>query len=485
MFVTILIGLYTSRVVLNALGVTDYGIYSLVGGIVSMLSFLNVGLAGASQRFISFEIGKGNDGNTNNVFCNAIITHYVLALLVFIIMESIGLWLVNYKLNISPERLVAANWVFQCSIITFAISVTNVPYTACIIAHEKMGQFAYLSIFEVGLKLLIAIIILHTKYDRLIIYSFLLLGIQIIVRVCYMVYCRRKFTEAHFSFKFDKSLFKEMISFAGWGCIGNMGFSLKDQLSNIILNLFFGTTVNAARGIATQVNGIINSFASNFTIAVNPQITQNYSSGNIPRCISLTSTGSKYAFFLMSLITIPFLINVEYVLRIWLGEVPEYTAVFVSIILISSCIYSLTHTISTAILATGNVKWFQSLLAIILLSEIPVAYLLLKLGCKPYVALIPSIFTSFISLVMRIILLHKYVPKFIVWDYLTNTFLRCILIFVVAYLLSNWIHSFFEVNFIGLVITSLISVIIYVTIVIIWGLNQEERNVVLSKIKNR
>lgn len=482
MLITIVLGLYTSRIVLNALGINDYGIYSVVGGIVSMLTFLNVGMSGASQRFISFELGKDDKSSLNKVFSNCIISHYIIAFIIVIILETIGVWFVNNKLVIQHDRLYAANWVLQCSIVTLALSVISVPYNACIIAHEKMGEFAYISILEVFLKFIIALVILKCEFDKLIFYSTLIMIVQLIICIIYSVYCKRNFIECSCTLKPDKQLLKQMISFASWGCIGNMGFTLKDQLSNIILNLFFGTTVNAARGIAGQVNGIINGFAVNFTMAMNPQITKQYSAGNIGRSKELAMAGSRYSFFLLSIVSIPFMINVEYILKLWLGIVPEHTGIFVCIILIASCVYAMTHTISTAILATGRVKWFQILLSIILLLDVPAAYLILKIYHISYLALIPSIVTNGLTLIMRIILLHRYIPEYSIRDYLINTVCRCVSIFILASFFSFYIHSFFIDSFITVILTSTISTIIIMTLIYFCGINTKEREYVKDKI---
>lgn len=482
MIITMLIGLFTSRYVLNALGFTDYGIYNVVGGVVTMLAFLQVGMNGASQRFISYEMGRGDINSLRNVFCNSVIAHNTIAFIALLFFETIGLWVVNYKLVIPVDRLFAANWVFQCSIITFAVSVISVPYTACVVAHEKMGQFAYISILDTVIKFLIAVGIMYSSSDRLIIYATLILADQILVRMIYSIYCKRKFEECTFKYKLDKGLFKQMFAFAGWGFIGNMGFSLKDQLSNILLNMFFGPAVNAARGVSSQVMSIIVSFAGNFTMALNPQITKQYAAGNISRSKTLAIAGSKYAFYLLMIIGIPFIINEHYVLRLWLGDVPEYTDYFVCISLISSSIYSMSHTISTGILATGHVKWFQSLLAITLLLEVPIGYVVLKLGGTPYMAVIPGVFTCFLSIILRIVILHRLIPEYSISEYVLGTILRCFIVAIIAFVPSYYIHSFFDENFFTMLATAFISAIIVIFCVLLIGLNSSERHMVLMKV---
>lgn len=485
MFFTLVVGLYTSRVVLNSLGFSDYGIYNVVGGIVTMLTFFNAGMASASQIFISYSLGKGDLKELKNVFCTSVITHISIALLVAIILESIGIWFLNCKMNIPLDRMFAANCVFQLSILTLIVSIISVPYNSCIIAHEKMGTFAYISIFETMSKLFIAYVITFSYWDKLVLYASLLAILQIIIRFIYTFYCKNKFKECSFAYKFDRKLFREMFAFAGWGSIGNMGFSLKDQGSNIILNLFFGTTINAARGIATQVNGIVNQFASNFTMAMNPQITKSYAAGDIQESIKLANEGSKFAFFLLSCISIPLILNIDYILKLWLGKVPNYTSEFVVIIVLCSVIYSLTHTLSTSILSTGKVKWFQSFLAIILLAELPISYMILFWGGKPYYALIPALFTNFASLILRLIILHKLIPQYNIMEYVSHILIRCLVVFCFSLGISYVLLKQLPDGILYVVLSFVGSFVIVVASIYTLGLTKVEKNKLLSVVKNK
>lgn len=376
MLLTIIVGLYTSRVVLNTLGVNDYGIYNVVGGIVAMLAFLNSAMTAASQRFISFELGTQNLQKLKNVFCTSITIHITIACIIFIIAETLGLWFLNTHMNIPVDRMTAANWVYQCSILTFIITVISVPYNACIVAHEHMKAFAYISIIEVTLKLIIVYLLLILPTDKLIVYAILVLCISLIIRLIYSIYCKKNFKECTYQFKFNKRLFKEMFAFAGWSIIGNLGFSLKDQGSNIILNLFYGTAINAARGVALQVNGIINTFSNNFIMALNPQITKQYAAGHIKESIQLVYAGCRYSFFLLSIISIPIIINLDYLLSLWLGTVPTYTVEFLYFSLIAALINSMAIPLVTAMQATGKIKTFQITICIIMLCELPLAYIM-------------------------------------------------------------------------------------------------------------
>ena len=484
MLLTMGVGLYTSRVILNTLGISDYGIYNVVGGTVNILAFFNVGMMGASQRFISYELGKGDARRLGVTFSTAVVTHAILALIILVLGEAIGVFLLNEYLNIPENRLFAANCVLQFSILTFVLSTIIIPFNSCIISHEHMNVYAYVSVVEALLKLGVAISLIYSTIDNLILYSSMLMGVQISVSAVYFFYCKTHFCECSSFRSFDVSQFKKMFSFAGWGMVGNTGFTLKDQCSNILLNLFFGTGINAARGIATQVNGIINGFAANFSMAMNPQITKLYASGNVKESMELVYAGSRFTFYLLSIIVIPFLINSNYILTLWLGQVPEYTNVFVSIILLGSLIYSLSHTVSTAIQATGNVKWFQISLSTILLTEIPIAYIILRLGGLPYHALLPSLLTIPLTLLVRIVILKKYVPDYSIRVYFISCVFKCFFIFLVSISISYYIRTLIpDECFLTVVLSSLSSLAITGLIIGAVGLNSRERLFIMNKLK--
>lgn len=485
MLLIIIVGLYTSRVVLNTLGVTDYGIYNVVGGIVSMLAFLNSAMVAASQRFISFELGTGNLERLKKVFCTSVSIHIALAVIILLIAESIGLWFVNTHLNIPLERMTAANWVYQCSILTLILTVVSVPYNSCIVAHEHMKAFAYVSIVEAVLKLLIVYILLVGNIDKLILYAILVAGVALIVRIIYGIYCKRHFEECSYHFVFDRKLFKEMFAFAGWSVIGNWGFSFKDQGSNIILNLFFGTVVNAARGVVMQVNGIISNFSSNFTMALNPQITKQYAAGDVESSMKLVYAGCRYSFYLLLLITVPVMINREYLLKLWLGNVPEYTSQFLMLVLISTLINVMSSTIVTALQATGKIKVFQITICLIMLSELPLAYLILKNGGEPYMAMYPTILVMLVGLFARFILLKRQMPTYRLRYFTINIVCKNLLIGLFCFLISAWVHGFFQQNIIWFLLTSLIAFVISSLVIYATGLSKEERLKLTLLIRNK
>lgn len=484
MIVTIVIGLYTSRILLNALGFSDYGIITVVGGLVTMISFLRVGMSGAAQRFLSVELGKGDMDSLRNTFCATVLTHIVITIIGVIFLESLGLWFLNYKLNIPADRLYYANWVFQSCIISFAVTILAVPYNAAVIAHEHMGAFAYITIAETLFRFVLAFSLYYSPIDKLILYSILTALGQIIISSLYWRYCKKHFEECTFTFHYDKKLTKEMLSFAGWGFVGNMGFSTKDQLSNVLLNLFFDTTINAGRGIAARVSGVINSFAQNFTTALNPQIAKLYAAGEYEKSRDLVYAGSRYSFYLLLMIAVPFLTNEHYILMLWLGDIPPYTDSFVFIILTVALIYSMAHSTATAIMTTGKVRSLQLGLALILLSEIPIAYVMLKCGCNPWQALIPSIVTTMVTVLYRYYLITKYVPIYSFKHFIIHTVLRCLAIYAVTLALSLYIRTLLPEGFWFFIITSFISLIIVLAFVYAFGLTTAERQMAIGKVKS-
>ena len=481
MFITLAVGLYTSRVVLNVLGVSDYGVYNVVGGIITTVSFLNVAMVQASQRFLSFELGIGNLERLNKVFCTSFNIHFVICVIAVLIGETVGLWFVNAKLVIPEERMVAANWVYQASILTFVVGVMSVPYNSSIVAHEKMSAFAYISILEMFLKLAIVYLLLVIPFDKLIVYSILMVLVSVCIRSCYTIYCKKKFKECTYYFIFDKKLFREMFSFAGWSVFGNVGFSFKDQISNIILNLFFGPTVNAARGIGMHVAALVNTFATNFTMAINPQITKQYAAGNLESSRKLVYAGCRYSFYLLSLISIPLMINIDYILKLWLGIVPEYTNQFVILTLLSSLLYVLSGSVTTAIQATGRIKWFQIGICIIMLSELPIAWILLDFGFPPYSVMWPTITTYLLAIVFRFWLIMRYVEGYHFEEYFFYVVLRCLLLFGLCYYLCSFLGH--ACGFISLIILSLISIGISAIVFLFLGISHSERLVLINKVR--
>lgn len=378
------VSLYTSRVVLNTLGVTDFGIYNVVGGVITMLGFLTISMSAASSRYITYGIGKGDIAATKQTFGNILSIHFILAGVILLLGETIGLWFVLEKLHIPTDRQTAALWVYQFSVLTSMLSVVSIPYNAAIIAHERMKAFAYMGIVDAVLKLLIAYLLLVIPYDKLKVYALLLFLIQIFDRIVYGVYCTRHFEETRARCTLSGKLFKEIFCFAVWTMNSHLAVIGYTQGINILLNMFFGPAVNAARGVAVQVQSTVKSFCSNFQIALNPQLTKSYAQNNLQHTHKLLKTSSKFSFFMLFFISLPLMLEAPLVLRWWLGIVPEHTVNFIRLMLCSNMFVALSNPLVESVRATGRIKRFQTIEGTMLLCIVPIAYLILKLfGVAP------------------------------------------------------------------------------------------------------
>lgn len=383
MLFIMVISLFTSRVFLQQLGAQDFGIYNVVGGVVAMFSVFSNSLASAISRFITYELAKNDNIRLRRIFSTSVTIQIGLAIGIIVLAEIGGLWFLNYKMNIPLDRMYAANWVFQLSILSFAVGLISVPYNAMIIANEKMAAFAYISIFEVIMKLLICYCLIITPIDKLISYSILLFLLSVGLRLMYGIYCKRHFQACSYSFFIDKQIIKEIAGFAGWSSFTLVAYTLYNSGLNILLNLFFGPILNAARGIASQVQNAVQGFSKNFEIALNPQIIKNYAEKNYERMYSLIFKGTKFSFFLMFFLTLPLMIELDVVLSVWLGKIPDHTINLVRLILILINIDTLGGPLYTAQQATGKIKEFQLITGTLMLMILPVSYLCLKLKGFP------------------------------------------------------------------------------------------------------
>ncbi len=423
------ISLYTSRVVLATLGVEDYGIYNVVGGFVAVFGFLNNSMATATQRFLSYEIGQRDYAQLARVFSMSVNIHFVIALIIFLLAETIGLWVVDTQLTLPDERIAAAKWVYQFSILAFLVNVVSVPYNAAIIAHERMNVFAWVSVIEVSLKLLIVFMLQWIGYDKLKLYAVLIFGVALIIRVIYGAYCKVNFSESKFRFFWDKPLFKTLLSFAAWNLWGNVAVAMYSQGVNILLNIFFGPVINAARGIAYQVQGTVNGFVQNFQMAINPQIVKSFAADDRNYMHQLIFQSAKYSFFLLFVLSVPILLETETILKLWLNIVPENTVMFTQLVIINALIDSISGSLMTAAQASGKIKLYQGVVGGLLISILPISYLFLKLGFPPEITLYISISVSVIALFSRLIIISPLV-NLSIKGYLKNVVLRIALVVI-------------------------------------------------------
>ena len=482
MLLTMAITLYTSRVVLSALGEVDFGIYNVVGGFVTMFTVISGAMTTATQRFLSFEIGKKEKGNVRSMFSTAVMIHLILGGIILILAETFGIWFLNTHMNFPANRYDAANWVFQCSLLTFIINVVSVPYNAAIIAYEKMKAFAYISIVEVTLKLLIVYLIIISPIDRLILYSILLALIAVTIRVLYGIYAKRNFPDCVFDWKWNKKYGKNVMSFVSWNLIGSLAGVAKEQGINILLNIFFGAAVNAARGIAYQVSNAMNSFVNNFQLAMNPQIIKSYASNEKHDMFKLVFRGSKLSYLLLLTLSLPIILEAPFILVIWLKNVPEYTVIFMRLVLITALIDSLSGTLITSMHASGKVREYQIIVGGISLLTLPIAYIVLKNGYPPYSAMFVGIFISIACHFARLILLNKTIGLPIIMFIKTVTlrvFIISILSLIIPIIAFILIKGYSWLTFIAICFISFMSTM---TISYLLGLSKNEKLFCKNKV---
>lgn len=469
------ISLYTSRAVLSVLGEVDFGIYNVVGGFVTMFTVISGAMTTATQRFLSFEIGKKENGNVKPMFSTAVMIHLILGGIILIFAETFGLWFLNTHMNFPKDRFFAANWVFQFSLLTFIINVVSVPYNAAIIAYEKMKAFAYVSIIEVTLKLLIVYLIIISHIDKLILYTILLAAIAIIIRIIYGVYAKRNFPDCVFYWNWDKTYRKNVMSFVSWNLIGSLANVAKEQGINVLLNIFFGATINAARGIAYQVSNAINGFVNNFQLAMNPQIVKSYAADERSDMFKLVFKGSKLSYLLLLTMSMPIIIEAPFILKIWLKNVPSYTVIFLRLVLITALIESLSGPLITSMHASGKVRDYQIIVGGISLLTLPISYLFLKIGYPPYSAMFVGILISILCHFARLILLYKIIDLPIIKFIKTVTirvFLISLLSIIIPIITFLWLKGDSWLTFIFICMISFMSTI---TISYLLGLNANEK----------
>ena len=483
MLFMMVVSLYTSRVILNALGVEDFGIYNVVGGVVAMFTVISGSLSAAISRFITYELGKGDQSKLNKIFSASVTIQLLLSLIIVVLIESVGVWFLNAKMTIPAERMTAANWVLQFSIITFVINLISVPYNAAIIAHERMSAFAYISILEAVCKLAIAFLIMVSPMDKLVFYAILMCVVSVIVRFTYGHYCKKHFTECIYHFHWDKDILKKMFGFAGWNFIGASSAVLRDQGVNIVINIFCGPAVNAARGISSQVNSAIMGFVNNFMIALNPQITKSYASGDHKYMMTLIFQGARLSFYILLLLSLPVILNAHYILKLWLSNVPEHTELFVQLILICAMGESLSNTMVTAMLATGNIRNYQIVVGGLQMLNLPVSYVCLRLGCMPESVLIVAIVISQCCLAARLYMLRGMIGLSSI-QYIKNVYFNIIIVALLSLSVPAILSRYMEESFLSFVVLSLVAVICTIAVEFYVGCNGKERAFVIEKMGN-
>lgn len=483
MGVMMIISFFTARITLEALGVVDYGINNVVGGLVSMFSLISSSLSSSVSRFITFGLGKGDKKELNTIFSTSVNIHIILAIIVVIAIETIGIWFLNNKMTIPADRLTAAHWILQCSTFMFALGLLSTPYNAAIIAHERMDVYAYFTLFDAFSRLAIVFSIKYYGGDKLILLAIISLIPSLIKQFYYWYFSKRNFEECTYHAVWEKKIFKEMFSFAGWNFIGCTAGLTKDQGVNIAINMFTGPAVNAARGIAMQINGIIGQFIGNFMVAINPQITKGFAAGNYERMHHLIFKGTRFSYYLFMFLSIPIFLEIETILYIWLGQVPEHTVTFTRLVLVLSLAEIISNALITAQNATGKIRNYQIVVGGTLFLNFPISYTLLNLGFFPEITIIVAIVISQICLYERLLFLRKTVllPA---KQFLFRVYANIIIVTILSAIVPTTIHSCIEDTTLRFFAVC-ISAILTSALVIYWvGLKKEERALAINYIKH-
>lgn len=482
MILVMAVSLYTSRVVLRVLGVSDYGVYNVMGGIIGMLGYINTLLSGSTSRFLTIDLGKGDINNLTETFSVSNSLSVISSILFLILGETVGLWFMNTQLNIDPLRMDAANWVYQCALLSSIFTVLQAPFSASIIAHEKMNVYAYMSIFDVLMKLTIVFSLMVFDYDKLKLYSMLLLFVNILSFIIYSIYARRKFEEASYRLSFNIEKIKEIFSYSGWNMVILFANMLNNYGLNILLNIFYGTVVNAARGLAFQVNQVANQLYSNFQTASRPQIMKYYAQGNIQGMSSLICNTSKYSALLLFCLIIPVFFNVDGLLQIWLGENPQYTSWFVRVILLQTLCSAVDYPVGMGIQAVGKMKLPNLTVSLVYLFIFPIGYLAMKMGLGPIISYAIYIAISPIILMIDLLILKRY-TGFSIKTYMEDVIKPIILIAIICILPIIVLSSLGQVEGIWQILLKTAIEALWVCIVIFMlGLSKNTRHIILNKI---
>lgn len=481
MFITMAISLYTSRIILENLGIDNYGIYNVVGGLVGMFAILTSTQNVAISRFLTFELGTGNNEKLSIIFSTSITIQIIMSAIILVIGESVGLWYVNNVMVIPPDRLVAANYCYQFSILTCIIGLFVVPFNALIIAHERMNVFAYMGLLGSLFVLAMAFLIAISPIDRLIFYGFLLMCSSVTVALINIIYCRKHFDETQFHFSIDKKTLKEMLSFSGWNYIGSSSGILREYGGNLLINFYFGPTVNAARALSSSVNNAITQFSGNFTTALKPQIIKSYAAGQKEYLFNLIHKGSKLSVFLMMFVSAPVLLNTSFVLHLWLKKVPDQTVLFTQLVLIYTMVEMISGPIITTMLATGKIKKYQIVVGGIQLLNIPISWLILFLGGIPQTVVLVSIGIAHCTLVARLVMMRDMIGLGI-RNFIEEVYLRILLTAVVGMIIPFIVHLFLGNGWANFLITSTVCVFTMGLSILYVGCNSEERKYIYTSI---
>ncbi len=479
------ISLYTVRIILNALGEEDYGIYNVVGGIVTLFSFLTSTMSSASQRFFSYELGKGDYVKLNKYFNINLLCYFLISVVIIILAETIGLWLLNAQMTIPENRVDAAHWVYHFAVISFMISLWTIPYSAMIVAHEKMSIYAYVGIFEALFRLIIAYILTSISFDRLKVYAVLTCILASFLFLSYYVYCDKKYREeTKIHNIWDYSIFKEVVSYSGWNLFGAFAIVMRNQGVNILLNIYFNPIVNAARAIALQVESAVVVFANNFFTAVKPQIIKQYSANERAKMMGLIFRSTRFCFFLVFVIALPVILETDTILKLWLNDYPAYTIDFTRISILYGLVDVLCNPMVISVQATGKVKTYQIVISSVLILIIPLSYLFLRMGCRPNITLYITLIISIICFFIRISFMKSLLNMPIIY-YIKDALLPIIIVTVISTIPPFIVHILLDESFIRLILVMLVSIISSAIAIYSLGITNVERKYINNLISSK
>lgn len=473
MLFSLIVSFLTAGVLLSTLGVVDYGIYNVVGGLVIMFSLVSGSLSASTSRFLTFELGK-EDGEPNKVFNASLQIHLLIIAVVVVLLETVGLWFLEHEMNIPQNRMLAAQYVFQFSVFAFALNLLSVTYNADIIANEHMDAFAYIGILDTVLRLIILYLLWIGNFDKLILYSFLQFAVSLIIQSVYMIYCRYNFEESKLHRTFHKDMFLKIAGFSGWNFIGSSAALLRDQGVNLCINIFCGPAINASRAIGVRVNSMVSVFGHNLLSAFNPQITKNYASGNLVDVTNLCILGSRYGFLLLFLISFPIMVRMEYLLELWLHNVPEHSVAFGILALLLSLVDILSIPLITLLLATGDIKWYQISVGGTLLLNVPISYVLLRLGYAPEWTVVVAIGLSLVCLFIRL-KMAQMLAGFPINRFLKEVLVKVVTVTIIALLFYWTTTQYFNLASTGAILYVLTCGAFNMIILYFIGLNRNER----------
>lgn len=484
MIIVMMVGLYTSRVILNVLGISDYGIYNVVGGLVGMFSILSSAISSSISRYLTFQIGRGDLPKLKELFSTSFIAQLGISLLILVLIEVVGLWYLSNKMVLPNGRLDAAAFVLQCSLFSFVLGLIMTPYSAVIIAHERFSIYAYMSLLDSFMKLAVVFALSISPFDKLKTYAFLLLTVTAIVQLVYFIYCRKQFPESHFQLKCNLSLLKEVGSYAGWNFLGSTSWIINTQGVDLLINFFFGVTLNAARGIANQVNNIVQGFVTNFMTALNPQITKSYAVGDMKYMRKLVYAGAKYSFFLMLFFSIPLCLETKQILVLWLKLVPDHTIAFVRLTLIATMLLVLGNTLSVAQGATGKLKRFSIITSIFTFLEFPLVFIFFNLGYSPESCYYIHVVIYAGLVFVKIYIVKEYVG-FTYSSYVREVIFKVFRVSAAAVVLPIVTLIFFEPSMFRLILIFVVSIVSSLLSICCLGMSKGERQAIIAVVRSK